>query len=62
MKMIEMLGDYENGTLDVSKVPELFQNLVDSGLIFELQGSYLRAVKELVEAGLVTLNTADIEE
>lgn len=62
MKLLDMLIAYENDTLDADLVPKLFQNLVDSGLIFSLQGSYMRKVKDLVEAGLVDLTTADIEE
>lgn len=62
MKLLDMLIAYEDGSLDVNLVPTLFQNLVDSGLIFSLQGSYMRKVKDLVEAGLVVLTTADIEE
>lgn len=61
MKMLEMLIAYENGTLDDNDTVVLFQNLIDSGLIFSLQGHYMRVVKDLVEAGLVDLST-DTEE
>lgn len=60
--MLNMLMDYEDGNLDNSLVPVLFQNLVDSGLIFSLQGHYVKVAKELVDAGLIDLTTADIEE
>jgi hypothetical protein len=62
MKMLDMLMAYEDGTLDADLVPVLFQNLVDSGLIFTLQGHYVRMARELVELGLIDLTTADIEE
>ena len=62
MKMIDMLMAYEDGELDSEQTVELFQNLIDSGLIFNLQGHYMRAAKELVDAGLIDLTTADIEE
>jgi len=62
MKMLDMLMAYEDGTLDRDLIPVLFQNLVDSGLIFSLQGHYVKAARELVEAGLIDLTTADIEE
>jgi hypothetical protein len=61
MKMLDMLMAYEDGTLESDLIPELFQNLVDSGLIFSLQGHYMRVVKDLVEAGLVDLTT-DVED
>jgi hypothetical protein len=62
MKMLDMLMAYEDGTLDNELVPVLFQNLIDSGLIFSLQGHYVRVAKELVDASLIDLTTADIEE
>lgn len=61
MKMLDMLMAYEDGTLESDQIPQLFQNLVDSGLIFSLQGHYMRVVKDLVEAGLVDLTT-DVED
>jgi hypothetical protein len=62
MKMIYTLMDYENGKLNAEETIKLFQNLIDSGLIFGLQGHYLEVARDLVEAGLVNLTTADIEE
>lgn len=62
MKMLDMLMAYEDGTLDADLVPVLFQNLVDSGLIFSLQGHYVNMARELVELKLIDLTTADIEE
>jgi hypothetical protein len=44
---------YEQGELDEPEVIELFQYLVDSGLAWELQGSYGRAAVAYIEAGLV---------
>lgn len=62
MKMLDMMMSYENGELDAEQTVELFQNLIDSGLIFNLQGHYMRVAKDLVDAGLIDLTTADIEE
>jgi hypothetical protein len=62
MKMLDMMMSYENGELDTEQTVELFQNLIDSGLIFNLQGHYMRVAKDLVDAGLIDLTTADIEE
>lgn len=58
MKMIDMLMAYEAGDLGKEQIVELFQNLVDSGLIFGLQGSYMSTAKALVEAGLIDLSTS----
>jgi len=43
--------EFENGTLDDDGVLELFQDLVDTGLAWSLQGSYGRAANALIEAG-----------
>jgi hypothetical protein len=45
---------YENGELDEEQTIELFQTLVDSGLVWQLQGNYGRTAAAMIEAGLVT--------
>jgi len=55
MNNINQILAYENGELDEAGVIELFQNLVNTGLAWSLQGSYGRTAKALIEAGLVTV-------
>jgi hypothetical protein len=45
------LGEFERGELDREEVIELFQALVDSGVVFCLQGNYQRLAQRLVNEG-----------
>lgn len=46
---------FEAGELNDEQIIELFQNLLDTGLVWHLQGSYGRATANLLEAGLITV-------
>jgi hypothetical protein len=47
------LADYEEGNLSPDQVIELFQQLVDSGLAWELSGHYQGVASRFIEQGLV---------
>lgn len=46
---------YETGLMTDGEVVNFFQRLVDFGVIWQLQGSYQRQLKSLVQAELVHL-------
>jgi hypothetical protein len=52
MKLTEKLISYESGKLNANEVVELFQELIDSGLAWNLQGHYGRTAYALIEAEL----------
>jgi hypothetical protein len=45
---------YENGEMPYQEMLVFFQKLVDSGFAWQLQGSYGRTAKDLIEQGLIT--------
>lgn len=54
--LVDKITAYELCELAEEEVISLFQELVDTGLAWELQGSYGRTAAALIEQGLVTVN------
>ena len=51
--LLAFIMDYEGGELSEDEIIAGFQHLLDSGLAWSLQGSYGRAAKALLDAGLI---------
>lgn len=56
MELATRISDYELGELSGEEEVELFQCLVDSGVVWHLQGSYQREAIRLLEAGEISLS------
>ena len=54
MSTVEQIIAYESGELDEDNTIALFQELVNSGIVWQLQGHYGRLAKYLIEEGYVT--------
>jgi hypothetical protein len=54
MHEIDDIIAYESGELQEEEVIALFQRLINSGLVWRLQGHYGRTARALIEAGLCT--------
>jgi hypothetical protein len=50
---VSFIMAYENGELSEVEIIDGFQQLVTSGLVWQLQGSYGRAAAAYIEAGLI---------
>jgi len=53
LDLTDSIIDYESGLLSESETIELFQRLVNSGLVWQLQGSYGRMAMALIESGYI---------
>jgi hypothetical protein len=51
--LVDRIMDYENGDLDFDETLELFTELVSSGMIDSLQGSYQRTAAVLIKEGYI---------
>lgn len=53
MPNIDKLIAYENGEMDEMETAEFFQDGIDRGWVWALQGSYGRMAMALLEAGQI---------
>jgi hypothetical protein len=51
--IVSDLRAYENGEMEYEDVITLFQNLLDTGTIYHLQGSYGRQMQRFLNSGEV---------
>jgi len=51
--LVDKIMAYEQGDMNQEATLQFFQELVDGGLAFQLQGHYGRTAARLIEAGLV---------
>ena len=51
--VVSQIMAYEEGQLTEEQTLTLFKHLVKTGLAWQLQGSYGRAAKALLDAGLI---------
>ena len=55
MDRVDFIIAYESGELTDEQVVEGFQDMINDGSVWNLQGSYGRAAEALLDAGVCTL-------
>jgi hypothetical protein len=53
MDQVDKIIAYEQSELDDDDTIALFQELLDSGLVFKLQGYYGRVAQQLIDGGYI---------
>jgi len=54
MAIVDKIMDYEMGEMSENEVIEFFQEMIDTDLAWQLQGSYGRMAQSLIDTGLCT--------
>ena len=60
MKFVNEIIEYENGEMDFDDVVDLFQRMINDGIVWNLQGSYGRTAQRLIMDGYC--NPRGVEE
>jgi hypothetical protein len=53
MNVASKIIAYESGELSNDEIYEFFQELIDTGVAWQLQGSYARVAQGLIELGII---------
>jgi hypothetical protein len=53
MDLVNNIADWENGEMDDTREDSFFQELVDSGMAWQLQGMYGRRAMQLLAEGRI---------
>jgi len=54
--VVSKVMDYEAGEMEDTEIVKFFSEITKSGLVFQLQGSYQRALRSMIEAGYLASN------
>lgn len=53
--LMDKIISFEGGDMDEEELVEFFQEIINSGMVWQLQGSYGRTAQSLINAGHCTL-------
>lgn len=52
---IDDIARYESGEMNAAEIVQLFQDLLDTGLVWRLPGHYVRTAAALIVGGMVVV-------
>ena len=58
---VKKIVKYENGEMTIGEITTFFQELIDTGVAWKLQGSYGRVANSLIEDGRCTIKPITID-
>ena len=53
--LLEKVAEWENASMPFDKTIDMFQELIDTGMAWNLQGMYGRTAERLIHAGFCTV-------
>jgi hypothetical protein len=53
-KLVDKIIAFESGEMSHDEIISFFQQLIDTGLVWQLQGAYGRAAEQLILSGACT--------
>lgn len=56
LNLTDAIIDYENGDLSADEIVQLFSQLIKTGMVWHLQGSYGRMAQHLIRNGVLDAN------
>ncbi len=62
MNIVEQIIKYENGLMEENEMTSFFQQLIDTGMAWSLQGHYGRTAMSLIENGYCILTPNEGQE
>jgi hypothetical protein len=59
MNYLDQIMAYEDGTLSVDDTIQMFVDLLNDGIAYQLQGSYGRAAASMVNCGIIIIEKGE---
>tara|TARA_R100001509_G_scaffold59611_1_gene32839 strand:- start:190 stop:378 length:189 start_codon:yes stop_codon:yes gene_type:complete len=62
MNLVDQIMKYESDEMTEEEVVDFFQELLDTGTLFHLQGHYQRYASALLHHGVIEIKDSDLDD